>query len=165
MKFKIITILCASLIGCVGTNPGDIPAAVYKDGYHYGLLNKSLIENHNAYTWFPKHYNTYNPNLNGFDLLNFENTSIKIFMGTWCHDSKIEVPQFYKILDKLNFNYKNFQIIGLTKDKKGYFKDYTYFNITNTPTFILYRGDIEIGRIIEKPEGSLESHLLKILKS
>ena len=86
-------------------------------------------------------------------------------MGTWCHDSKREVPQFYKILDKLNFNYKNFQIIGLTKDKKGYFKDYTYFNITNTPTFILYRGDIEIGRIIEKPEGSLESHLLKILKS
>jgi thiol-disulfide isomerase/thioredoxin len=86
-------------------------------------------------------------------------------MGTWCHDSKREVPRFYKILDELNYNYANFKIIGLTKDKKGYFHDYTSFNITHTPTIIFYRNGTEIGRIIEKPDGSLESHLLRIISS
>jgi len=85
-------------------------------------------------------------------------------MGTWCHDSKREVPRLYKILDELYYDYENFEIIGLTKDKKGYFQDYATFGITNTPTLIFYRDDIEIGRIIEKPVGTLESHIQNILK-
>ena len=85
-------------------------------------------------------------------------------MGTWCHDSKREVPRFYKILNTLNYDQTNLQIVGLNKDKKGYFNDYSYLNIKNTPTFIFFKNDEEIGRIIERPKGSLELQIQNILE-
>ena len=84
-------------------------------------------------------------------------------MGTWCHDSKREVPRLYKILDDIGHNESNLEIIGLTKDKKGYFNDYSQYRITNTPTFIFFHKGEEIGRIIERPKGSLESRIQFIL--
>ena len=164
MRFKIITIFCACMLGCLGIIPKNNPTVVFDDGNHFGLLSKSLITNHDSYTWFPKQYDAYHPDLNGLDSTYLKQISIKIFMGTWCHDSKREVPRLYKVLDELYYDYENFEIIGLNKDKKGYFQDYTTFGIANTPTFIFYRGDIEIGRIVEKPEGTLESHIQNILK-
>ena len=35
---------------------------------------------------------------------------ITIVLGTWCGDSKREVPRFFKILDKLSFDQKNLNI-------------------------------------------------------
>ena len=163
MILKIITIFCACLLGCAGIIPKNNPTVVFDDGNHFGLLSKSLIIDHDSYTWFPKQYDAYHPNLNGFDSANLKQISIKIFMGTWCHDSKREVPRLYKILDELYYDYENFEIIGLTKDKKGYFQDYASFGITNTPTIIFYRNDVEIGRIIEEPKGSLENQMARII--
>ena len=163
MRLKIITIFCACLLGCAGILPKNNPTVVFDDGNHFGLLSKSLIINHDSYTWFPKQYDAYHPDLNEFDSANLKQISIKIFMGTWCHDSKREVPRLYKILDELYYDYENFEIIGLTKDKKGYFQDYASFGITNTPTIIFYRNDLEIGRIIEEPKGSLEDQMARII--
>ena len=163
MRLKIITIFCACLLGCAGILPENNPTVVFDDGNHFGLLSKSLIINHDSYTWFPKQYDAYHPDLNEFDSANLKQISIKIFMGTWCHDSKREVPRLYKILDELYYDYENFEIIGLTKDKKGYFQDYASFGITNTPTIIFYRNDLEIGRIIEEPKGSLEDQMARII--
>jgi len=89
-------------------------------------------------------------------------TDIVVFMGTWCHDSKREVPRLYKILDGINYDYSKFEIIGLKKNKTGYFKDYSKFNVKNTPTLIFFQNKREIGRIIEKPKKSLESNIQKI---
>lgn len=163
MRLKIITIFCAYLLGCAGIFPKNNPTVIFDDGNHFGLLSKSLITDHDSYTWFPKQYDAYHPDLNGFDSANLKQISIKIFMGTWCHDSKREVPRLYKILDELYYDYQNFEIIGLKKDKKGYFQDYATFGITNTPTIIFYRNDVEIGRIIEEPKGSLEDQMSRII--
>lgn len=38
-------------------------------------------------------------------------------------------------------------------------------HIERVPTFIVYADGRELGRIVETPEGSLEEHLVKILKS
>jgi thiol-disulfide isomerase/thioredoxin len=116
---------------------------------------------HDGYSWFTKQYNQYQPTKNKLNLSDIE---IRIFMGTWCHDSKREVPRLIKILDNLKYDYSKLVIVGLTKDKKGYFKDYTKFNILNTPTLIFYRNDQEIGRIIEKPKDSLESDMISIIE-
>ncbi|HEY0788577.1 MAG TPA: hypothetical protein VGE86_08025, partial [Thermoanaerobaculia bacterium] len=35
-------------------------------------------------------------------------------------------------------------------------------NIEKVPTFIYYRGDAELGRIVETPEGPFEDHLMRI---
>ena len=163
MRLKIITIFCACLLGCAGIFSKNNTTVIFDDGNHFGLLSKSLITDHDSYTWFPKQYDAYHPDLNGFDSANLNQISIKIFMGTWCHDSMREVPRLYKILDELYYDYENFEIIGLTKDKKGYFQDYATFGVTNTPTIIFYRNDVEIGRIIEEPKGSLEDQMARII--
>ena len=160
---KLILIFSMMIIGCSNLSTQNSSDYIYKNKYHYGILNKTLIKNHDGYSWFNKNYNNYEPNIDKINIDKLNKTSIKIFMGTWCHDSKREVPRFYKILDALKFDQTNLQIIGLTKDKKGLFQNYSEYKITSTPTFIFFDNDKEIGRIIEKPQGSLEMHIKLIL--
>ena len=79
MRLKIITIFCAYLLGCAGIFPKNNPTVIFDDGNHFGLLSKSLITDHDSYTWFPKQYDAYHPDLNGFDSANLKQISIKIF--------------------------------------------------------------------------------------
>jgi len=157
-----ILILLIILSACA--NPQPRTKYIFEDHYHYGELYKELLLSHEAHPWFKKNYNTYMPDLNQLDKKDLNDITIRIFMGTWCHDSKREVPRFYKILNALQFDESRITMTGLKKNKKGYFKDYSKFGITNTPTIIIYRKNIEIGRIIERPDKSLESHFIKILE-
>jgi len=160
---RLIILILLIIEGCTGVPTQKHPAYVYKDPYHYGILSKTLIESHAGYSWFNKQYNKYIPQIEQIDENKLNQVSIKIFMGTWCHDSKREVPRLYKILDAIGHNESNLEIIGLTKDKKGYFNDYSQYGIINTPTFIFFHKGQEIGRIIERPKGLLESRIQFIL--
>ena len=163
---KTIILLFASvtLEGCsMGSLSNNKTNFIYKKPYHYGVLNKNILMNHEGYTWFLNQYDKYIPSIEKLSKIHFSEIKIKIFMGTWCHDSKREVPRLMKILDSLEFDQSNVEIIGLTKEKKGYFNDYSRYNISNTPTIIFYKNKKEIGRIIEKPEDSLESNMVLIL--
>ena len=163
MKISYLFLFCTLIVGCAGHITNNQPKLVYEDGYHFGHLNKSIIQEHDAYTWFPKQYDNYQPMLERIDTNALNETNIVVFMGTWCHDSKREVPRLYKILDEINYDYAKFEIIGLKNNKTGYFKDYSNFNVKNTPTIIFFQNKREIGRIIEKPKKSLESDIQKIL--
>jgi len=166
MNKLLLFITTISLFGC-SINPfsRNNQDYIYKNPYHYGVLNKELLLSHDGYSWFSKQYDQYQPIEDKLRKLNFSNINIRIFMGTWCHDSKREVPRLIKILDKLKYNHSKLVIVGLTKDKKGYFKNYTKYNILNTPTIIFYRNNQEIGRIIEKPKDSLESDIFSIIEN
>lgn len=161
---KLIFSALIFINGCTTISTKTDMNVIFKDKYHYGTLNESLIKNHSGYPWFNKQYEKYIPKVQKIDKNLLNQITIKIFMGTWCHDSKREVPRFYKILNTLNYDQTNLQIVGLNKDKKGYFNDYSYLNIKNTPTFIFFKNDEEIGRIIERPKGSLELQIQNILE-
>jgi thiol-disulfide isomerase/thioredoxin len=161
---KLIFSALIFINGCTTISTKTDMNVIFKDKYHYGTLNESLIKNHSGYPWFNKQYEKYIPKVQKIDKNLLNQITIKIFMGTWCHDSKREVPRFYKILNTLNYDQTNLQIVGLNKDKKGYFNDYSYLNIKNTPTFIFFKNDKEIGRIIERPKGSLELQIQNILE-
>ena len=153
-----------TLAGCsIGSLANKKTPYIYKNPYHYGVLNKKILMEHEGYTWFLNRYDKYQPSIKELRQINFNEIKIKIFMGTWCHDSKREIPRLIKILDNLKFDQSNVEIIGLTKEKKGYFNDYSRYNITNTPTIIFYKNKKEVGRIIEKPKETLESNMLSIL--
>lgn len=92
-----------------------------------------------------------------------ENIEIKTFMGTWCGDSQRETPNFYKILDALDFKENKHTLIAVNRDKttpQEFEKD---LNITNVPTFIFYKDGKELNRIVEYPIESLEKDILDIL--
>lgn len=91
---------------------------------------------------------------------------IKIVLGTWCGDSKVNVPNFFKVLDALQFKEKNTEIIAVDGNKKAENGIIDGLNIKNVPTFIVFdkKGN-EIGRIVEHPKTTLEGDLLAILKA
>jgi len=117
--------------------------------------------------WFEESYNNYqfeNEVLNQLkDLLN--DIKIKIVLGTWCSDSREFVPAFLKILDNISFSESNYEIISVDRKKKGFGNEADNLDINFVPTFIFYRNETEIGRIIELPNESLERDFLEILKN
>ena len=81
------------------------------------------------------------------------NIHIKAFFGTWCHDSQREVPKLLKIMQQNQEITKTLFALDINKsDPSGTAK---LVDVKFTPTFIIYLADIEIGRIIERPNVSL----------
>lgn len=92
-----------------------------------------------------------------------DNLNIKIVMGTWCPDSRREVPRFMRIIDGWDFPANKIQFIGVDNGKRSPVGEYEGLGIERVPTFIIYKNNIEIGRIIENPITSLEQDMLNIL--
>ena len=89
--------------------------------------------------------------------------SIKVIMGTWCEDSRLLVPQFFKVIDKLRFNKRKIELIGLDNEKKSPDNYHEIYEILNVPTFIFYRKEKEINRIVEITIETLEKDIFSIL--
>lgn len=94
-----------------------------------------------------------------------EKLEILAFIGTWCPDSRRDVPRLLKAL-QLAANPKiKLRIYGLDytkRDKAGLTEKY---NIQYVPTFVFLSQGKEIGRIVEVPERSVEQDFVKIVES
>ena len=93
----------------------------------------------------------------------FEGITFHIVLGTWCGDSKEQVPRFIKLLDSLHYDVDEVTFIGVDRARTAGDISVEEFNIARVPTFIVYQYGEEIGRIIETPEVSLEEDLEKII--
>jgi len=91
---------------------------------------------------------------------------IEVFLGTWCSDSQREVPKFLKILDELRAKRgKDIAVsyVAVDRAKQMPADLLAGKSIDKVATFIVYRGEHELGRIVEKPNGLLEDDLLAIM--
>ncbi len=95
--------------------------------------------------------------------VNKEDLSIQIVLGTWCPDSRREVPRFMKIIDLIDFPSAKITFIGVDNSKQAPVGEYDKLEIERVPTFIFLRNKVEAGRIIENPVTSLEQDMLDIL--
>lgn len=118
-------------------------------------------------SWYTEGFNAYQPDsyITGrlVSLID-SGLTITIVMGTWCSDSRREVPRFMKILDNLNFPVERLTFIGVDDVKISPVEEYFSLGIQRVPTFIFYKNKIEAGRIIENPVTSLEQDMENILK-
>ena len=111
------------------------------------------------YPIFKSKYKSYEVNTM-YDLSIIRDMDFVIMFGTWCHDSKREVPRMLRILDSAGVRTEQISLIGVDTNKeepKGQEKTY---NLRNTPTLILLKNGEEVGRIIERPNVSLEADLI-----
>jgi thiol-disulfide isomerase/thioredoxin len=116
--------------------------------------------------WFIKGYDAYQPSADALAKLIAipkENLTIKIVLGTWCPDSRREVPRYMRVMDLWGFSPDNIIYIGVDNFKNGPVGEFPSLNIERVPTFIVYENNIEKGRIIENPLTSLEQDMVNIL--
>lgn len=88
---------------------------------------------------------------------------VTIVMGTWCVDSKLQVPHFYKISDQLGITEKDITLICVDGQKKAENGLIDNLSIDLVPTFIFYKGGKELGRIVEFPKDTLEKDAQELL--
>lgn len=121
-------------------------------------------------SWYTTNVSAYQPNediLTQLKRTDLSKYSMKIFFGSWCGDSKRELPRMIKVLEQLSFQKSNIMLIGV-EDSLALYKQSPQHeevgqNIYRVPTFVIYKGDKEISRIVESPAETLERDLLKIV--
>jgi thiol-disulfide isomerase/thioredoxin len=115
--------------------------------------------------WWNSAYNMYEVDSADIEELKvkLDDVDIKIVMGTWCSDSRTEVPHFYKILDEINYPEDKVTLINVNRDKRGLENEVEGLDINFVPTFIFYKSGEEIGRIIEMPYETLEKDMLELV--
>jgi ribosomal protein L30E len=84
-------------------------------------------------------------------------------VGTWCRDSKRDVPRFFKIADQARLPLRQVTIVAVDRSKKDREGLTEKHAITRVPTFVFFRAGREIGRVTEKPVSTLENDIAAIL--
>lgn len=185
MKYYLLIFAAISVAACnttkrltpppavpVATESRSVPAAPEAFNYHdqstflLGYFNPAMLRREPHSVWFMKGFDDYMPASQAmnklFDIPQ-DDLTIKIVMGTWCPDSRREVPRFMKILDAWHFPENKVTFVGVNEDKISPVGDFEKLHIERVPTFILYKNNIEAGRIIEVPKTSLEQDMVNIL--
>lgn len=130
-----------------------------------GLCDRRGFEHPNFKGWFQAGYTGYEVDWESLAPVQDRAQAVEmtVFMGTWCGDSRREVPRLYKILDTLDYEYSNLTLINVDRNKKSPGGEEAGRDIHHVPTIICFRDGREIGRIVEYPVQSLEKDLAQIL--
>lgn len=129
-----------------------------------GISTRDAFQDSNFSNWFNEEYENYEVDTNLVNQHKSEivDKKIKIILGTWCSDSRREVPRFLKVLDFIGFLDDNLTIINVDRTKNGLSNETAELEIELVPTIIIYEESEEIGRIIETPNETLEKDLIEI---
>lgn len=133
-----------------------------------GECNRKAFESTPFNEWFNPKFEGYQTNNSIIQKLkdsdNIKNTEVLIVLGTWCGDSRRELPRFYKIIDELGFPESKVTLIAVDTKKKSENNLLNNIEFTRIPTFIFYRNKKEIGRIVESTVKTLEEEMFYIIQ-
>lgn len=88
---------------------------------------------------------------------------VVVVFGTWCGDSKQNVPRFLKLADLASIPSERIRFYGVDRSKKSSDGVTERYHIERVPTFIFLKNGNEVGRIVESPKHSMEDDVLAIL--
>lgn len=134
-----------------------------------GKIDKNGLQSEPYETWFNSGFGAYEVDQTLVALFSndLKDHYIKLFLGTWCGDSKREVPRFLKILEAAEFPLENIEIVALDrrpgKVKTSPTKEERGLNILRVPTMLFYKDGKEVNRIVESPIETLEEDMVQII--
>lgn len=85
--------------------------------------------------------------------------------GAWCGDSMRHVPELVKVQAALGQDALSAQYVGVNRHKTQPPGVTDRYRIRKFPTFLVLRGDVEVGRVIEIPRVSIEADLAELVAS
>ena len=128
-----------------------------------------LIDQHELFSAFPvfrENYDLFTPHDSTIQFIKSfqKDISVQIYLGTWCGDTREQLPLFLKIFDKsANGKIKIF-LRAADRTKIDPEKTSLQFAIKRVPTLVFLHNGVEFGRFVETPELNVEDDLIKILK-
>ena len=135
-----------------------------------GHCDVSFLQQGVYKNWYQPGYDHYIPDSTTIQLLTglLKGKQVDIFLGTWCGDSRREVPRMMKVLKQAGVLQEQIRLIFVSNESNSYKQSPQHEeagkNIKRVPTLLVYENEKEIGRIIEYPVVSLEKDLLSILR-
>jgi thiol-disulfide isomerase/thioredoxin len=89
---------------------------------------------------------------------------VEVFLGTWCDDSRREIPRLMKVLDEMGGR-EPFEVafVGVDRDKRQPAAQVETRQVQDLPTIVVTRSGQEVGRIVAHPARTLETDLLRLL--
>jgi len=147
--FVVVMLLCGHVVAAVGSGSPE----------NSGVISREAL--------FLEHPD-FEKNFDRYEVLEHAvkipaDVNVLIFFGTWCHDSQREVPRMLKILEVVGFPADNIEMVTLDYSKNAPGGRAVASAVEFTPTFIFFRHQTEIGRIVEKPATSLEEAISELL--
>lgn len=166
VRYIIISIIILFGYQAIGQMNSTVLDPNTKTSMLMGYCDKKGLEKGVYGAYFESQYDIYKPSQIYVSKLQdkLDEYEITIVLGTWCSDSKREVPHFYKVINEAGYNDKRVKVIAVDKRKEAVLVDISDMDIEKVPTFIIYKDDKEVGRIIETPKKTLEQDLWKIIK-
>lgn len=94
-----------------------------------------------------------------------EPIEVKVFFGEWCHDSVREVPRLIELFKRADNNNISASFYALDTAKSDPEGQALKFNIKRTPTVIVYKNEVELGRFLEFPKTNWANDITTLASS
>ena len=166
-----ILILAAISFGLFNLNSSDIPEGMFEDPKTgkpmlLGEITIEELQQEPFAEWYQMESDGYEVDTELTNAISDPGQyTYEVFLGTWCGDSRREVPRMEKIFSEMGIDMSNVLIVTLDRDKISPNGEQEGKDIRYVPTLIVNKDNQEIGRIVESPSSetaTLESDLFEI---
>jgi hypothetical protein len=129
-----------------------------------GLTTRAAIESFNDH-WKTLRAADYTPDAGAVATIRAKSKDVTAFivLGTWCPDTRRDLPRFFKIADQAGWPTSRMTLLAVDRTKEDAGGETVKWNVTRVPTFIFLRAGKEIGRVTERPITTLEQDIATIL--
>ena len=154
--------LCGPIYGfLLATVITALPTGAEDYRYHVGDITRAQL--FEAYPAFQAQYDDYD--VGDISSVMVAELRIEVLFATWCHDSEREVPRLLKILETAGVESSAVELVALDFNKTEPKGRAALQGLEYTPTFVFSVAGEEIGRIVERPDKSLEAALANIVRN
>ncbi len=154
------------IAGCGSGNSYEISVEQHGQKIVTGRFSPSLLESDSSFQWYRQNYASFTPDSASIAFLSLAAKDLHFIVigGTWCGDTKRELPKFFKTISMAHIPEANIELYGVDRSKRSDDGIADKYNLTNVPTFIVLSNGKEIGRIVEEPKEGIELDLVQMLQ-
>ncbi len=129
----------------------------------WGQTSLEALKGEDYLEWYEKNEQEHRPLPSTAVANALKDTKVKIFLGTWCGDTKYLLPRFVKSWEAMNLSIDQLEFIAVHYEgehyKQGPNNETADRNIHRVPTFIFEKEGKEIGRIVERTVHDLDTDI------
>ncbi len=132
-----------------------------------GIINKYLVMNDPAFAWYAANQKGYTPDSATLNSMEKAKGKVQfvIFGGTWCEDTQVILPKFFKLQEMTGISDNQVTFFGVNEAKQSLGNIAAAFGITNVPTIIVMKDNKELGRVVEYGKtGKWDKELADLLR-